>query len=85
MSERTLSTSPTAARSGFDRWVEVHWHLLGLLFPALLASILLGAVASTGYWWLWPVVLLITLPALAVVASATRQSSVTDMRGWHLR
>ncbi len=85
MSERTLSNNPTAAGSGFDRWVEAHWHLMGLLFPALLAGILLGAVASTGYWWLWPLALLIAVPALSVVVSATRQPSTGETLGWHLR
>ncbi len=79
MSERSLSNS------SFDRWVEVHWHLIGLLFPALLAAILLGAIASTGYWWLWLAALLIAVPALSIVGSVTRQSSAADMRGWHLR
>ncbi len=85
MSDRSLYSNPSPADSGFHGWVGAHWHLMGLLFPVLLAAILLGAVASIGYWWLWPVVLLITLPALAVVASVTRQSSATDLRGWHLR
>lgn len=79
MSERSLSSS------SFDRWVEVHRYLMGLLFPVLLAAILLGAVASSGYWWLWPVALLIAVPALSIVGSVTRQSSPADMRGWHLR
>jgi hypothetical protein len=85
LSERNVSSSPSSASSSFDRWVDVHWYLMGLLFPALLAAILLGAVASSGYWWLWPVTVLIAVPTLSVIVSVTSRSSPVDTPGWHLR
>lgn len=70
------------------RFIEsatARWYTYGLLFPALVAAILLTVIASQGSWWLWPVVALLGFPALAVVLQPPENRPVGDGVGWHLR
>lgn len=68
----------------FVEWAAVRWYIAGLLFPILIAAILLGRLASLGSWWLWPVVAFLAVPALAVVFAPSEERPVVDAAGWHL-
>ena len=75
---------PHGARASFVEWVDAHWYLRLLLFPTLLAAILLGLAASLGSWWLWPVVPLLAVPVLIVVFTPTESRPILDASGAHL-
>ncbi len=68
----------------FVEWAVLRWYIKGLLYPALVAAILLSVLASLGSWWLWPVVALLGVPALAVVLMPSKERPVVDTAGWHL-
>ncbi len=85
MPERKFVHSLHSISDDLTEWTEAHWYVKGLLFPALVTSILLGVLAAAGSWWLWPVVLLIAVPALLVVVPSAREVFATTKPGWHLR
>jgi uncharacterized membrane protein YjjB (DUF3815 family) len=69
----------------FVAWTDARWYAKGLLFPALLTAILLGVLAALGSWWLWPVVLLIAVPALLVLIPSARDAFAAYKQPWHFR
>ncbi|MEE8491507.1 MAG: hypothetical protein V3S60_07675 [Acidimicrobiia bacterium] len=85
MPERKFVHSLRSISDDFTEWTEARWYVKGLLFPALVTSILLGVLAAAGSWWLWPVALLIAVPALLVVVPSAREAFATTKPGWHLR
>ncbi len=85
MPERNLGASLRMASDMLVAWTDARWYVKGLLFPALLTAILLGVVAALGSWWLWPVVLLIAVPALLVVIPSARDAFAAYKQPWHLR
>ena len=72
-------------RNRLSAWGADRWYVHGLLFPALLAAILIGAVAVTGVWWLWIVAAVIAVPALVIVLPAGGDGAPADPVGLHLR
>ena len=71
--------------AGFVDWAVVRWYIYGLVFPVLVAAILLGVFASLGSWLLWPAVAFLAVPALAVVHPPSKERPAADTAGWHLR
>ena len=72
-------------RNRLAAWGAGRWYVRGLLFPALLAAILFGAVAVTGLWWLWIVATLIAVPALVIVAPPGGDAGSAESFGAYLR
>ena len=68
----------------FADWVAARWYICVLLFPVLVAAILLGIVASLGLWWLWPVVALFAVPVLVIVFTPSESRPILDASGAHL-
>ncbi len=58
------------------------WYIVGSLFPALVAAILLAVLAAMGSWWLWPAVIALGLPPLLIVWPQPHEGNGA---GWHLR
>ena len=71
--------------AGFVDWAVVRWYIYGLVFPVMVAAILLGVFASLGSWWLWPVVAFLAVAALAVVHPRSEEKPAAGSAGWHLR
>ncbi len=85
MAMATKSNSLThRLRIAFAESVAARWYLRLLLFPTLVAAILLGLIASLGSWWLWPLVPLLAVPVLVVVFTPTESRPVLDASGAHL-
>ena len=80
--EGTALTYPD--RISFAESVAARWYLRLLLFPTLVAAILLGLIASLGSWWLWPLVPLLVVPVLVVVFTPTESRPILDASGAHL-
>lgn len=68
----------------FAEWASTRWYIPGVLFPTLVAAIVLGVFAVLGSWWLWPVVALLAGPPLVIVFTPTESRPVGDATGWHL-
>lgn len=85
MPGRKIASSLRRVSDDLSEWTDARWYVKGLIFPALIASILLGVLATGGSWWLWPVVLLIAVPALLVVTPSAREAFAATKPGWHLR
>ena len=85
MPEGKFADSLRRVSNDFVEWTDARWYVKSLLFPALLAAILLGVLAALGSWWLWPLVLLIAIPALLVVIPSAREAFAKVKPGWHLR
>ena len=58
------------------------WYVVGSLLPAFIAAILLGVWASVGAWWLWPVAIMLAVPALIIVWPKPGERNGAS---WHLR
>jgi len=85
MAMATKSTSLTyRVRISFAESVAARRYLRPLLFPTLVAAILLGLIASLGFWWLWPLVPLLAVPVLVVVFTPTESRPILDASGAHL-
>ena len=85
MPGRKFASSVRRVSNDLSEWTDARWYVKGLLFPALITSILLGVLAAGGSWWLWPVVLLIAVPALLVVTPSAREAFAATKPAWHLR
>lgn len=72
------------ASVSFAEWVAARGYARVLLFPTLVAAILVGLVASLGWWWLWPLVPLLVAPVLIVVFTPTQARPIADASGAHL-
>ena len=72
------------ARLSLAEWAHARWYVRVLLFPALIAAILLGLAASLGSWWLWPIVPLLAVPVLVVVFTPRGSRPILDASGAHL-
>ena len=71
-------------RVALTEWADARWYVRLLLFPTLVASILLGLAASLGSWWLWPLVPVLSVPVLIVVFTPTESKPILDASGAHL-
>ena len=68
----------------YAEWGVERWYIVGLVFPTLLAAIVLGMFAALGAWWLWPIVIGLGVPAVVVVWPTSREQLTADEYGWHL-
>jgi hypothetical protein len=69
---------------GYAAWGADRWYVVGLVLPALIGVIVLGMFAALGWWWLWPIVVGVGVPATLVIWPTSRERHSADEFGWHL-
>ena len=70
--DESQHTGPVAPpTNALARWVMKRWYAKLLLFPILVAAILLAGMAPSRSWWLMVGAVILGAPALTVVLSAS--------------